>query len=291
VADGVTNGVADAAWAEPTANAPSTHIFKVGIANWPDSDAAEFVTTRAAGLLGLPVPHVELRQFDGERALVVERYDRVTGADGRIVRLHQEDLCQALGLPPTAKYEADLGPGVKDIAHLLERAVTSNRAEAVERFGKWLAFNFVTGSPDGHAKNLSLLHQGGTTALAPFYDLIAGPLAVGHLATDEQLPGDLVHEQWAQALSFGRHRAFRDISAEDLGAAAADLGVTRDWFAATVADQRAQIVDAVAAASDEIPDIVDPAVTRPFPWSMRQRIAHITPGLLGAVQMMPKPTT
>ncbi|WP_374471271.1 HipA domain-containing protein [Phenylobacterium sp.] len=37
--------------------------------------------------------------------LLVERYDRQVEADGGVMRLHQEDVCQALGRPPAAKYE------------------------------------------------------------------------------------------------------------------------------------------------------------------------------------------
>ena len=86
-------------------------------------------------------------------------------------RVHQEDICQALGLPPSKKYEAEGGPGAASVVTLLERSSIKPQ-EDVESFVNALAFNWLIGGSDGHAKNYSvLLSATGAMRLAPLYDL------------------------------------------------------------------------------------------------------------------------
>ncbi len=123
-----------------------------------------------AGRAGLPVPRSWVRP--GPRPVyVVERFDRQAGPDGAIVRRHAEDLCQALGHSPEAKYENEGGPGLAEVFAALERHSTS---PAVDRRAllRWTVFNALLQNADGHAKNLSLLHEAGGVRLAPFYDLL-----------------------------------------------------------------------------------------------------------------------
>jgi serine/threonine-protein kinase HipA len=95
------------------------------------------------------------------------------GKRPRILRLHQEDMCQALGLPPTAKYQSDGGPGPADIVTLL-KTHSSKAAEDLRTFLDTLAFNWIIAGTDAHAKNYSLLHgTGGRVRLAPLYDLVS----------------------------------------------------------------------------------------------------------------------
>lgn len=108
--------------------------------------------------------------FEGEVAIVVERYDRVR-MEGSIRRLHQEDTCQALGLPPTGKYENENGPGVAPIVELL-RTYSSRPTDDVWTFVQALALNWLIGGTDAHAKNYSvLIGAGGRARLAPLYDV------------------------------------------------------------------------------------------------------------------------
>lgn len=117
--------------------------------------------------IGLPVPRVALVRTGRRPALLVERYDRLTGEDG-VTRLHQEDFCQALRVSRTRKYEEDGGPGHARCASLLG-------SERERRL--WLScavFNCLIGNTDAHAKNFSLLYQeDGQAVLAPFYDLVS----------------------------------------------------------------------------------------------------------------------
>jgi serine/threonine-protein kinase HipA len=122
---------------------------------------------RAAGLI---VPNSTVQHFGDEIAIVVERYDRVR--DGRQwARIHQEDMCQALGIYPMRKYENDGGPGARTIAELL-REQSSNPEEDVQSFVDAIIFNWLIAGTDAHAKNYGLLlGSGGVVRLAPFYDL------------------------------------------------------------------------------------------------------------------------
>ncbi len=107
-------------------------------------------------------------EFADERAIVVDRYDRFTQSDGTILRIHQEDMCQALGLPPTAKYQSEGGPSPEDITALLRR---HGSADDAERFLDAMAFNWVIAGTDAHAKNYSVLLGGDSVRMAPLYDL------------------------------------------------------------------------------------------------------------------------
>jgi len=103
-------------------------------------------------------------------AIVVERYDRM-GKGTRVTRVHQEDVCQALAVHPSHKYENDGGPGVADVVSLL-REVSGEPDEDVATFVDSLAFNWLVGGTDAHAKNFSLLiGAGGRARLAPVYDM------------------------------------------------------------------------------------------------------------------------
>jgi serine/threonine-protein kinase HipA len=118
----------------------------------------------------MTVPNSRIEHFGEEIAIVVERYDR--RRHGKTwSRIHQEDLCQALGLHPGRKYEADGGPGVRAIGGLLSNQ-SSSPGKDVASFAEALVFNWLIAGTDAHAKNYSLLLGArGIVRLAPFYDL------------------------------------------------------------------------------------------------------------------------
>jgi serine/threonine-protein kinase HipA len=157
-------------WGVPSGRVPTTHILKPPTGEWDGHAENEHFSLQLARSLGLIVPNSNVLHFQDELAIVVERYDRAR-AGNRWLRIHQEDICQALGLHPTRKYESDGGPGVRRIVELL-REQSSSPDEDVQSFLDAIAFNWLIAGTDAHAKNYSLLlGQDGAVRLAPLYDL------------------------------------------------------------------------------------------------------------------------
>ncbi len=153
-----------------------------------------------AASLGLDVAKVETIGVDGRPVLVVERYDRTVDPDGTVRRIHQEDLCQALGLPPKQKYEQDAGPSHLRIARELDSYAEPSAQQTLLRA---ITLNVALGNCDAHAKNLSLLHtEAGAIRLAPLYDLLSTRLYPG---LDDRLASErLERAQACETLSIDR---------------------------------------------------------------------------------------
>lgn len=125
------------------------------------------------------VVQTAVAQFAEETAVVVTRYDRRATSAGKIVRVHQEDLCQALAVMPSLKYQNEGGPSPAQIVRLLRDSMPPGVAEeAVSRFADALIFNWLIGGTDAHAKNYSLLLADDQVRLAPLYD-VASALPYG----------------------------------------------------------------------------------------------------------------
>lgn len=160
----------DGRWGVPSGRTPTTHILKPPTEAFDGHAENEHFCLNLARRLGLPVAHSKVQQFDSEPAIVVTRFDRIEH-QRRLIRVHQEDLCQALGVQPTSKYQSDGGPGPLAIAALLWTH-SSAPTRDLDTFIDALAFNWLIGGTDAHAKNYSLLSgRGGRVRLAPLYDL------------------------------------------------------------------------------------------------------------------------
>jgi serine/threonine-protein kinase HipA len=158
-------------WCECTGAAATTHILKPGVAGYDHQALVEFLSMKIAYEVGIPVANVDYRLFDDQPAIVIERYDRYVRPDGRVERIHQEDMCQALSVYPASKYAEQGGPATPDIIGLL-RKTGQNSRENVHRFILYLFFNYLIGATDAHAKNHSLLFVApGDVRLAPLYDV------------------------------------------------------------------------------------------------------------------------
>jgi serine/threonine-protein kinase HipA len=156
-------------WGIPSGRTPTTHILKPPLGDLEGFAENEHLCLRLAAALELPVARSEVRQFDGEVAIVVERYDRVAVGE-RIARVHQEDFCQALSVPPRIKYEAEGGPGAVAMAGVLREFSTAPDQD-LDTLLAALALNWVIGGTDAHAKNFSLLIAARQVRLAPLYDI------------------------------------------------------------------------------------------------------------------------
>ena len=165
-------------WYKPTGTTATTHILKPQIGRLPNgidlsnSVENEFFCLRLTAALGLPSANVEIADFGEKRVLVVERFDRLWTRDGRLLRLPQEDCCQALSVPPSRKYEADGGPGIPAILNLLNGSDDPEGDR--DRVLKALMIFWLLGATDGHAKNFSIfLAPGGRFSATPLYDVIS----------------------------------------------------------------------------------------------------------------------
>lgn len=158
----------------PTHGSPSTHIVKPGVPGLDGYVAHEHLCLHIARSLGLPVVESAIRFAQDIPYLLVTRYDRARDAEGIVQRLHQEDLCQALGVRSAQKYENEGGPSLADVFRVLDGGLVP--AQARTAFLDAVLLNVFLGNGDAHAKNVSLLHERAGYRLAPFYDLSCGPV-------------------------------------------------------------------------------------------------------------------
>jgi len=171
----------DGRWGVPQGATPTTHILKPPIRRFSGHCENEHLCLQLARALGIPAARSVVSRFGQETAIVVERYDRIA-IGGRLTRVHQEDFCQLLGVLPTRKYEAEGGPGCRDIARAI-RMHSRRPGEDLRLFSRAIAFNWVIGGTDAHAKNFSLLIGAlGRANLAPLYDLASALPYPGHYA-------------------------------------------------------------------------------------------------------------
>ncbi len=156
----------------PLNGTPSSHILKPPIHAVPDSVANEGFCLALAEIMRLKPAKSKIHSVGDRPFLLVERYDRITDAQGHRRRLHQEDFCQALGITSEMKYQNEGGPDLAQCFNLL-RHVTRPSAPHVLRLLDCVIFNALIGNHDAHAKNFSLLYSGDTPVLAPLYDTLS----------------------------------------------------------------------------------------------------------------------
>jgi len=173
-------------WQRPLGSTPTTHILKLPMglvgamrADMRTSVENEWLCSIIMRGFGLPVAHCEMARFEDMKVLVVERFDRRPAEDGSwIVRLPQEDFCQATGTSPLHKYQADGGPGVSTIMEILLGSEQSEQ-DRVNFFKTQLVF-WLLAATDGHAKNFSIFHLAGSRFRAtPLYDVLSAHPILG----------------------------------------------------------------------------------------------------------------
>jgi serine/threonine-protein kinase HipA len=230
----------DGQWGVPTGATPTTHILKPVAGSFRRLDVVEFLTMRAAEALGLTVAQSELHTFGSRRAFVTTRYDR-RYIDGRWLRIHQEDLCQSLAVPPQKKYQrSDGGPGVGAIASLFKSLpIQADRASCAASFFAALMFNTVLQCTDAHAKNYSIILLGDRVILAPLYDLLT---FAPYKSTSTTY----------SAMQIGGEYRFDAIGEPQVLKAAATLGVGSESAIDTLARFRREAIGAFESARDKL---------------------------------------
>ncbi|KIC08758.1 toxin HipA [Leisingera sp. ANG-M1] len=209
-------------WIRPSGMTPTTHILKTQLGVLPagidlsDSVENEFFCMNFCRAMGMDAAEAEIVDFEDVRSLAVTRFDRRWTKDGRLIRLPQEDFCQALSVPPSRKYQMDGGPGITDSIGLL---AASDAPEADQRaFFRSQVLFWLLGATDGHAKNFSVALRPGGFRMTPLYDVLSAQKAVddgqirqnrmrlamavdGHYRVNEVVPRHFL--QAAKAAGFG----------------------------------------------------------------------------------------
>jgi len=244
-------------WRLPAGSTPTTHIFKLPLgrvgnmqADMRTSVENEWLCSKIVAAYGLPVAACDIGRFDDQKALIVERFDRRPSRDGTwILRLPQEDMCQATGTPSGAKYESDGGPGIATIMGIL-----ANSADAAQDrrnfFVTQLVF-WVLAAIDGHAKNFSIAHlPGNTYRSTPLYDVLSAHPIIG--TRRNQLPPRRARLAMA-VCGKNRHYVIGDIQPRHWIAQGARVGLTEHDVRAAMADVAARTEPVIAAVASGIP--------------------------------------
>jgi serine/threonine-protein kinase HipA len=158
----------------PMNGSPSTHILKPDAPNLDGGVQNEAFCLTLARRLKIVTPNVTTGRAGKRNYLLMQRYDRIS-MSGRWRRLHQEDCCQAVGKPPSAKYESNQtgisGPTLKDLFELTRSCMSSLD---ILRLLDMVVLNVLVCNTDAHAKNYSILIRGNGASLAPMYDVMCG---------------------------------------------------------------------------------------------------------------------
>lgn len=216
-------------WLRPLGATPTTHIIKLPLglvgnmqADMRTSVYNEWLCLKFLEALGFDVAKADIKRFaDHTPVLVVERFDRKMHFSGTwILRLPQEDFCQAMGVGPAQKYEADGGPGVERIAQVLSGSRNA-RADLRTLLASQVAF-WLLAATDGHAKNFSIrLQAAGAYSLTPMYDVLSAWPIIGN--GKNQLAWRNAKLAMAQS-SKNRHYALASIMRRHFNATAVKCG-------------------------------------------------------------------
>ncbi len=257
-------------WYRPEGNTATTHILKPPIGRRGDLDLSQSVENELFCLafttaLGLPTAKASLEEIGGRSVLIVERFDRLWTKDRRLLRLPQEDCCQALGVPSARKYEADGGPGIRQILELLQGSddpQTDRRLFVKSQLVFWLL-----GAVDGHAKNFSLrLLPGGRFRLAPLYDIMsAQPLLDSHQLVRRQM-------KLSMAVGSNRHYVADSIQPRHFFQTAAEAGMGEKEVQGIIDELLETTPSALRSVLDGTSKIIPQTVCRPIAQGVRRRL-------------------
>ncbi|MEX3789795.1 serine/threonine-protein kinase HipA [Paraburkholderia youngii] len=247
----------DGQWQRPHGATPTTHIFKLPLglvgnrlADLSTSVENEWLCMRILREFGLPVANTEVLSFGQQRVLAVERFDRQMHSSGSwLLRLPQEDFCQVYGVPSHRKYENEGGPGVLDLARILQQSVDA-RQDLETLLASQILF-WMLAAPDGHAKNFSIrLLAGGQYRLTPLYDVMSiWPVEGNGPNQWSWYKARLAMGLWSRS----KHDAFRDVQRRHFNAMAlkCSYGANAEPLIQRLIEQTPGVIERVSAALPE----------------------------------------
>jgi serine/threonine-protein kinase HipA len=266
----------DGRWARPLGGRPSTHILKPQDMRLDGYATGEAFCLRLAKDLGLTTVDAYVLDVAGRPTIAVTRYDRKETADG-VVRIHQEDACQALAVDttsqPARKYQAYGGPSLRRFADLVASHQPADRRKLLAI----TALNVVVGNADAHARNLSVLHPAdGSVCLAPAYDIT--PTAFYKNVPTSDGPKDMTDRL---GMFINDKRSIHEVTAADLVAEGSSWGMPESEANEVVHRTLGVLADligrlgAAAGLPGEMPD-----------W-MARRCASLATGVRADAQVSP----
>jgi serine/threonine-protein kinase HipA len=247
----------DGKWQRPHGATPTTHIFKLPLglvgnklADLSTSVENEWLCLQILRAYGLPVANTEIMTFGKQRVLSVERFDRQLHSGGQwLLRLPQEDFCQVYGVPSHRKYENEGGPGVLDLARILQQSVSAQ--QDIETLLASQILFWMLAAPDGHAKNFSIrLLAGGQYRLTPLYDVMSiWPVEGNGPNQWSWFKAKLAMAMWSRS----KHDAFRDVQRRHFNAMAlrCSYGANAEPLIQRLIEQTPEVIARVSAGLPE----------------------------------------
>ena len=251
-------------WHVPHGTTATTHILKPQIGQRDSYDLTrsvenEHMCLEILAALNLPVAKTTIADFENTRALVIERFDRQWTTTGRLLRVPQEDCCQALSFPPTRKYQADGGPGMTAIFDFLKASDDPANDQLI--FMKAQIAFWLLGAIDGHAKNFSVFqHPGGGFRLTPLYDVMSAQ----HLLDDRSLQRK--NMKLAMSVGDNNHYRIHEIQPRHFQQTATRAGLADGMVELALSQVSDALPDAIANVCRSLPD--------GFPQDLRDTIAE-----------------
>lgn len=267
----------DGKWYKPRGTTATTHIFKPSIGRLPNgvdlthSVENEYFCLKTLAALGIEAAQPQIMTFGKRSVLVIERFDRRWTADKRLLRLPQEDCCQALSVSPTQKYQSDGGPGIVPILQLLRGSddpLGDQRAFLKANIVFWLL-----GATDGHAKNFSVfLQPGGRFRLTPLYDVISAQPSV-----DSK---QVLWKNFRLAMSFGTkpHYTMRQVAPRHFLQTAAKAGVGKDVVPSIIEELHSTALAAIDRIGADLPSGFPQKLAESISNGIRRRLIILESG-------------
>lgn len=261
----------DGHWLVPHGTTATSHIFKPEIGKLPNGiDMSQSIENEHLCMLitaafGLDTARTEIKEFNGCRVLVIERFDRLHTKDHRLLRVPQEDCCQALSVPPSRKYESHGGPGIPAILGLLEASDVMEQDRRT--FLKTQILYWLMAAPDGHAKNFSIfLLPGGRFHLTPLYDVMS--------AQPNLDKGEIQQNKLKLAMAVGdtRHYAINTIAPRHFVQTAKKAGMPRSQVEPLFDEIRRTAEGAITKVQDQLPKAFPEEIAASVFDGLRQRL-------------------
>lgn len=233
----------DGRWGVPYGMTPTTHILKPAVKDFDGFAQNEHFCLTLAHKIGLPAARSSVLFADSIPTIAVKRYDRLF-KNRQYVRVHQEDMCQAMSVSPEKKYQADGGPGITEVSDLI-RTVSDDAYVDNLTFAKALIFNFLISGTDAHARNYSLiLAPQSRIRLAPLYDL----------ASSLPYPKTISPYKANMAMKIGGEYKIKVIKSRHWKTCATDLNIRWPTFKRLFEEITTQLIHFVPVVTQELND-------------------------------------